>query len=71
MRSSRSRIYAAQVHMWIIELRPLGTSATWQAERAVGAHDLNTLRLRPDTQGDTSGLEPGGLAIALDSSQIV
>lgn len=43
----------------ITEVRPLGTFATWQAERAVGDHDLNTLRLRLDPQGDVSGFEPG------------
>jgi HlyD family secretion protein len=43
----------------VTELRPLGTFATWQAERAVGDHDRNTLRLRLDPQGDASGLEPG------------
>jgi HlyD family secretion protein len=43
----------------VTELRPLGAFASWQAERAVGDHDLNTLRLRLDPQGDASGLEPG------------
>ena len=43
----------------VTELRPLGVFATWQAERAVGDHDRNTLRLRLDPQGDASGLEPG------------
>ena len=43
----------------VTELVPLGPFATWQAERAVGDHDLNTLRLRLDSQGDASGLEPG------------
>jgi len=43
----------------VTELWPLGTFATWQAERAVGDHDRNTLRLRLDPQGDASGLEPG------------
>ena len=43
----------------VTELRPLGTFATWQAERAVGDHDRNTLRLRLDPQADASGLEPG------------
>jgi HlyD family secretion protein len=43
----------------VTELRPLGAFATWQAERAVGDHDLNTLRLRLDPQGDAGGLEPG------------
>jgi HlyD family secretion protein len=43
----------------VTELRPLGAFATWQAERAVGDHDRNTLRLRFDPQSDASGLEPG------------
>jgi HlyD family secretion protein len=43
----------------ITELRPLGTFATWQAERVIGDHDRNTLRLRLDSQGETAGLEPG------------
>lgn len=43
----------------VTEIRPLGTFATWQAERAVGDHDRNTLRLRLDLQGDPTGLEPG------------
>jgi HlyD family secretion protein len=43
----------------VTELRPLGSFATWQAERAVGDHDRNTLRLRLDPRGDASGLEPG------------
>ena len=43
----------------VTELRPLGTFATWQAERAVGDHDRNTLRLRLDLQGNSTGLEPG------------
>ena len=43
----------------VTELTPLGPFATWQAERAVGDHDRNTLRLRLDPEGDPSGLEPG------------
>jgi HlyD family secretion protein len=46
----------------ITELRPLGTFATWQAERVIGDHDRNTLRLRLDPKGDKgelAGLEPG------------
>jgi HlyD family secretion protein len=43
----------------VTELRPLGSFATWQAERAVGDHDRNTLRLRLDPQGDSTGFEPG------------
>jgi HlyD family secretion protein len=43
----------------ITELQPLGVFATWQAERVIGDHDRNTLRLRLDPQGETAGLEPG------------
>jgi len=43
----------------VTELLPLGPFATWQAERAVGDHDRNTLRLRLDPQGDATGFEPG------------
>jgi HlyD family secretion protein len=43
----------------ITELQPLGVFATWQAERAVGDHDRNTLRMRLDPRGDRAGLEPG------------
>ena len=43
----------------ITEQRPLGIFATWQAERVIGDHDRNTLRLRLDPQGDSAGLEPG------------
>lgn len=43
----------------ITELRPLGVFATWQAERVIGDHDRNTLRLRLDPQGGPTGLEPG------------
>jgi HlyD family secretion protein len=43
----------------VTELQPLGPFATWQAERAVGDHDRNTLRLRLDPRGDAPGLEPG------------
>jgi HlyD family secretion protein len=43
----------------VTELVPLGSFATWQAERAVGDHDRSTLRIRLDPQGDPAGLEPG------------
>ena len=43
----------------ITELRPLGTFATWQAERVIGDHDRNTLRLRLDLVGEPGNLEPG------------
>jgi len=43
----------------VTELEPLGPFATWQAERAIGDHDRNTLRLRLDPQGDATAFEPG------------
>ena len=43
----------------VTELLPLGPFATWQAERAVGDYDRNTLRLRLDPQHDVSEFEPG------------
>jgi HlyD family secretion protein len=43
----------------VTEILPLGSFATWQAERAVGDHDRSTLRLRLDPQGDVSAFEPG------------
>jgi HlyD family secretion protein len=43
----------------VTELVPLGSFATWQAERAIGDHDRNTLRLRLDPLGNPAGLEPG------------
>jgi HlyD family secretion protein len=50
---------AGMIKAGITELRPLGTFATWQAERVIGDHDRNTLRLRLDPEGDRVGLEPG------------
>jgi HlyD family secretion protein len=43
----------------VTELVPLGSFATWQAERAVGDHDRNTLRLRLDPTGGSVQLTPG------------
>jgi HlyD family secretion protein len=43
----------------VTELLPLGSFATWQAERAVGDYDRNTLRLRLDPLRDASAFEPG------------
>jgi HlyD family secretion protein len=43
----------------VTELLPLGSFATWQAERAVGDHDRNTLRLRLDPLRDAAAFEPG------------
>src|SRR5262249_52975101 len=56
---------AGETPALVTELRPLGTFATWQAERAVGGHDRNTLRLRLDVQGDPTGFEPG-MSVWLD-----
>ncbi|MCK1389648.1 biotin/lipoyl-binding protein [Bradyrhizobium sp. 1] len=50
---------AAAVKSVITELRPIGIFATWQAERVVGDHDRNTLRLRLDEDGQQKNLEPG------------
>jgi len=49
----------------VTEIRPLGTFATWQAERAVGDHDRNTLRVRLDLRGNPAGFEPG-MSVWLD-----
>jgi HlyD family secretion protein len=43
----------------VTELVPLGSFATWQAERAVGDHDRNTLHLRLDVLGDPTEFESG------------
>jgi len=43
----------------VTELSPVGRFATWQAERAVGDHDRNVLRLRIEPLGEPAKLEPG------------
>jgi HlyD family secretion protein len=43
----------------VTELTPLGSFATWQAERAVGDHDLSTVHLRIDPVDGRNKLEPG------------
>jgi HlyD family secretion protein len=43
----------------VTEVMPLGSFATWQAERAVGDHDRSTLRLRLDPQRDVAAFAPG------------
>src|SRR5262249_22835818 len=43
----------------ITEILPVGQFPTWQAERAVGDHDRNTLRMRVEAEGDLAKLEPG------------
>jgi HlyD family secretion protein len=50
---------AGAIKAGITELRPLGTFATWQAERVIGDHDRNTVRLRLDPVEEPAGLEPG------------
>lgn len=50
---------AATTPALVTELAPLGVFATWQAERTVGDHDRNTLRLRLDPHGDAAVFEPG------------
>jgi HlyD family secretion protein len=50
---------SAAIKAVITELRPLGTFATWQAERVIGDHDRSTLRLRLDPEREPAGLEPG------------
>lgn len=50
---------AGPIKAVVTEMRPLGVFATWQAERVIGDHDRNTLRLRLDPQSDVAGLEPG------------
>jgi multidrug resistance efflux pump len=50
---------AAAIKSVVTELRPIGVFATWQAERVVGDHDRNTLRLRLDQDGQQKTLEPG------------
>jgi len=43
----------------VTELSSLGQFATWQAERAVGDHDRNTLRVRVELPTDFAKVEPG------------
>jgi multidrug resistance efflux pump len=50
---------AGAIKSVVTELRPIGVFATWQAERVVGDHDRNTLRLRLDQEGQQKALEPG------------
>lgn len=50
---------SASVKSVVTELRPIGVFATWQAERVVGDHDRNTLRLRLDQESQEKSLEPG------------
>jgi len=54
------------------ELRPLGVFATWQAERVIGDHDRNTLRLRLDRRERPAGFEPGATVwIKLDNKDLL
>jgi HlyD family secretion protein len=50
---------SAQMPGRVTEVTPIGQFATWQAERAVGDHDRNTLHLRVEPQQAPSRFEPG------------
>lgn len=50
---------AALLQGVVTEVSPIGQFATWQAERAVGDHDRNTLRVRIDLRAGVAKLEPG------------
>jgi HlyD family secretion protein len=43
----------------VTEVASIGQFATWQAERTVGDHDRNTLRVRVDVGTGVGSLEPG------------
>jgi HlyD family secretion protein len=43
----------------VTELSPIGQFATWQAERAVGDHDRNTVHLPVELRGVPLPLEAG------------
>lgn len=43
----------------VVELRGLGEFATWRASRAVGEHDVNSLRLRLDPAPGTASPDAG------------
>jgi HlyD family secretion protein len=51
--------HSASVPGLVTEISAIGQFATWQAERAVGDHDRNTLRVRVEPRADASKLEPG------------
>ena len=51
--------HSASVPGVVTEIAAIGQFATWQAERAVGDHDRNTLRVRVEPRADVSKLEPG------------
>ena len=53
------RSEAARRPALVTELAPLGVFRNRQAERAVGDHARNTLRLRLDPQGDATIVELG------------
>ncbi len=49
----------------VVELRPLGDFATWQATRAIGDHDLNSFFVRLDpVSDDDNDLEPRHVGLA-------
>jgi HlyD family secretion protein len=59
----------ASVNALVTELVPLGPFATWQAERAIGDHDRNTVRLRLDPQEDATGFDPGVTVLIVRHAQ--
>ncbi|WP_203072129.1 HlyD family secretion protein [Falsiroseomonas ponticola] len=55
----------AAVRARVTELRPLGEFATWRAARAVGDHDLNSLRLRLEPEGTPPAALEAGMTLWL------
>ena len=51
--------HSASVAGVVTEIAVIWQFATWQAERAVGDHDRNTLRVRVEPRADVSKLESG------------
>ena len=51
--------HSAPVPGVVTEIAAIGQFATWQAERAVGDHDRNTLRVRIELRANVSKVEPG------------
>ena len=67
-----ARAGAGNLPAIVTELVPLGSFATWQAERAVGDHDRNTLRLRLRSARRRERFQAGhdDLGITLKSARI-
>ena len=56
---SIDKVGGATLQARVTELRPLGEFATWRAARAVGAHDLNSFRIRLEPVQPDPQLQPG------------